>query len=454
MYFFILLFIVFIAIISLKIFKQDILSPSFISAIAFAFSFICAIVGMFSWNYVRNLEITTILIFILGIFFFFYGEYLCRKIFFKNHKEISTKELNSKKKYNLVKISRPILILMLIFAIITTSLLISEIIRVCREYGFQSSSFKDILAYYRTKSSLFSSDAYTSTIKVNFIVKQMQKVCNVINITLAVYSVNKLFNIKSIKKINIVNFLLILITIIICLLQTVLFNGGRSIMFHFIVGYIGIFMFYYFIIYKRKFNRKILYSSIILLVSIVGIYYLMLPLLGRSTKHDFIKYSTFSFGTPISSLNLYIQQDDSHSKKIGEETFTGVYYTLNKIGVIEYTEPQTHEWYSYAPGGTLSSNTFTSLRSYYKDFGLCGVIILQFIFGFLITLFYLKMKYSNLQLLHIIYFNYFYILIEQIRDEQFFSLFNISNVANLLIIITIYIVLILLQERRIKHEQN
>ena len=49
---------------------------------------------------------------------------------------------------------------------------------------------------------------------------------------------------------------------------------------------------------------------------------------------------------------------------------------------------------------------------------------------------------------YIIYFNYFYILIEQIRDEQFYSLINVSTIANVVITIAIYYILIKIQEKR------
>lgn len=443
-YIIVIVFLLLIFLLAYRFFNKDFLSPTIISTISFVFSFVCAMIGMFSWNFVKKIDVTTILIFIIGIIAFFAGEILSRKIFFSMQKEKNKKE----KTKNIYHIPRIILILLLFFVIVTTVLLIYEVIRVCNSYGFTGGSFTKILAFYRTKSGLFSSEAYTSSIKINFFVGQMQKACNAINIIVFVYAINKIFASKSINKIN---GLIIFFTIIICLFQTILFNGGRSIMFHYIVGYLGIFVFYYFLVYRKKFNKKVFIISFITLFSMIAIYYIMLPLVGRNTKHNFIKYNTFSFGTSIPSLNLYIQEDNSHSKLFGEKTFTGVYYTLNKFGIIDYTKPQTHEWYSFADDGTLSSNTFTSLRSYYKDFGMIGVFILQFIFGLVITFLYLKVRYSDMQILHIIYFNYFYILIEQIRDEQFFSLINVSNVANILIIIIIFQLLVFFQRRRSKN---
>lgn len=449
-YFILLLFLVVIAACVYKIFDKDFLSPTVISCVAFSIAVLSAIIGLLSWNFDKNLSILTFFIFVVGICAFFLGELLCRKFCFKAEKKQDSK----KAKREIKNIPLFILILILLFVIITTVLLVLEIIRVCKDFGFTSNSFKEILAFYRTKSGLFSSEAYTSKIKVNFIVKQMQKACNVINMIMAIYFIDKIFTIKSVKKSTVLELAVIILILIISLLQTILFNGGRSIMFHFLVGYIGLFAFEYFYAYNKKFSKKFIYSSVATCFVLVLVYYIMLPIVGRSTQHNFIEYNTFSFGTSISTLDLYIKNDNSRSENLGEETFSGVYYTLNKFGIIEYTKPQTHEWYSYANGGTLSSNVFTSFRAYYKDFGLCGVGILQFIFGFAISWLYMKVRKDENQLLKIIYFYFFYIFVEQIRDEQFFSLLNISTVANMILMVGIYYIILFIQERRLKYEKN
>ena len=135
----------------------------------------------------------------------------------------------------------------------------------------------------------------------------MQKVCNAFNIILFVYLITNIFNKE--KKQDKINLVLTILTIILTLLQTILFNGGRSIMFHYIVAYIGIFIFYYFVIGKNKINKKITFSFLGISVLLVCVYYIMLPFLGRETKHDFIKYNTFSFGTSIPTLNQYIENN-------------------------------------------------------------------------------------------------------------------------------------------------
>lgn len=444
-YIILLLAYILIGIFVFKIYEKDILSPTIITVIGFSGAFICSIIGLISWNYNKDINIYSILIFILGITAFSIGEYIARQLYKKY-----VKEKKENKNFEITRISKPILIIILIFLILTSILLILEIKRICEKYGFYSNSISHILSYYRTKTGLFSSDGFNKNMQVNFVVKQMQKICNAFNIIIYTYICSKMLKIKKYKneKIDKSELAISIIILLISLLQTFLFNGGRSIAFHFIVSYIGIYFFYYIYIYKFKLQKRSWIKIIGVLAVIIVLYYLMLPFVGRKTKYNSIIYTTFSLGVSVPSLDLYIKEDNSKSNQIGEETFSGLFYTLNKFKIIKYDKPLTHEWYSFGDNGTLSSNTFTSLRSYYKDYGYFGLIILQFIFGFIITLAYLKSKNSKNMLGYIIYFNYFYILIEQIRDEQFYSLINVSTIANVVITIAIYHILIKIQEKR------
>lgn len=430
-----------------KTFRKDILSPTIITTVSFTIAILCAIVGLLSWNYVGNLSISTIFLIYMGIFSFFLGEYCCRKFYTKKFDNIKTKEgikINS--------ISRIVLFAMLVLVIFTTILLYFEIKNICAKYGYYENSLSKLLSFYRTKTSLFNATALNSSIQVSFIVKQMQKVCNAINIIVFAYGINLFFRCKknndfSSKKVDLILIISIVVT---ALMQTLFFNGGRSIMFHYFMAYFAIFVYYYFYIYKHKLDSSILKKTIMFMIILLVAFNLMLPLLGRQNRHNPITYTSFSLGTSIPSLDLYFQTDNSKSDNFGEQTFTGIYYTLNKFGIIKYDKAESHEWYAFDENGKLSSNTFTSLRSYYKDFGFLGVIVLQFVFGFLITLLYLIMKNRKSELLFIIYFNYFYILIDQIRDEQFFSLITISTIANIFLIVVTYYFLIFLEKKVIK----
>lgn len=426
-YFVVMLFCAVLAVFAFKIYKRDLLSPTLISAVAFFLVVLSAVIGFMSWNYVGELSITTVLIFILGLTAFAVGEIAARVIYRKK----STKEME----VNYV-LSNKVLVMTLIFVAFSAWLMMLEIVRVSKQYGFSDSNFFSVLSFYRTKTGLFS-DAAFSDGGINFFVKQLWKICGAINLVIFYYGFQRIMRLR--KKINKLELALIVLILLVSLFQTFLFNGGRSIFFHYVVAYVAIVTFTLFVCNGRKITGKIIRRATLFIGLLILLFYLLLPVVGRDTRHGIVEYTTFSFGTAVPSLELYIRSDAKEKNEyIGEETFSGIYYTLNKIGVIEYAKAQSHEWRSFANDGTLSSNTYTSLRSYYKDFGIIGVILLQFIFGFIITLIYLAVKRSKKPLAIIIYFSYFYILVDQVRDEQFFSLISISTVANILFIVAIF----------------
>ena len=445
-YIILIFFCLFLVVFSYLFFKKDLLSPTLVSAIVFLLTLVCAAIGLFSWNYVDGLSLETILIIIVGLGSFCIGEIIARAL-----QKGRTKE-KKKKPIKPFCLTNKILIALLIFVIISLVLNMIEIVKVTESYGFTSSSFIDVLAYYRTKTGLFNDSAFASGAGINTFVSQLWKISGAINIILFYYGFQKILTLK--KKINKKELILIALILIITLLQTFLFNGGRSIFFHYIVAYAAIIVFTLFVKGEKKVSRKIVRRFVGIIGVLVVIFYMLLPMVGRSTSHGMLEYTTFSLGVSVPSLELYIEDDESSEEKyVGEETFSGVYYTLNKIGVMKYTKARSHEWRSFADDSTLSSNTYTSLRSYYKDFGMAGVIILQFIFGFVVTFIYLKIKESNSMLAHIIYFSYFYILIDQARDEQFFSLISISTVANVAFIAITYYILRTLGSRNEKNKR-
>lgn len=431
-----LILLLILLIISFFKFEKDILSPTFISCAVYSFSVLLAILGLGSWNYVEKLQIKVIFIIFLGIFAFFIGEILARKFFNKKEKLICTK--NGKKNNSIknktlnpeIKVNKLIYLITIIFIFATGFLLISEIKKICNFYDFNSNSIPKMLAFYRTKIGLFSTDLIKDNIGINFIVKQMKKTCDVLCVIWMYIFFYNHINKVSLKK----NFLNIF-PILLCMLCTLL-TSGRSLLMHMIVSAVMMFLILYFLEKKQINNYKILRNVVICAILSLGLFYIILPLTGRNTKANGFDYITFYLGTPIPSFNVSIDNKDAE-QLIGEDTFNGIYYSLNKLGIIEYVKPSTHEWTKFEG---FSSNVYTSIRSYYFDFGIIGVLLCQFVFGFFVSLLYLRIKNKKEPLLIIIYSYYGYVLIDQIRDEQFYNLLSTSTIAYLLIIIVLYFI--------------
>jgi len=286
-----------------------------------------------------------------------------------------------------------------------------------------------MLGFYRTKTLLYSTDLLTDGTDIHFIVKQMKKIMDVVCCIFMYISIDSILGKKPLKKI-----IFYLIPVVLGGAATVLTSGGRSILMHMVVAFVLMFLFIYLAKHhnsKAKNNKKIFFSIGLVIAIGLILFYFLLPLLGRSTNQNFIDYISFYLGVPIPSLQLFLNKMPFEFK-LGAETFSGINYVLYKLGFIDMLSIGSKEWVHV---GGLGSNVYTSFREFFMDFGLFGVIFCQFIFGFLISLFYKAVRNKKSSLFLIIYSYYAYVLIDQIRDEQFFSLLSTATIAYLLLFI-------------------
>lgn len=421
-YFILLLIIIIIGVIAYLLFDKDILSPTVISCTMFALCTLFAMYGLNSWNSVKFLSFELILIVCCGLFSFGIGEYILR--WKKNNFKIENVSLK------IIHFSAWKYILTIIGIIITVVCYITEIKRICNFYGFFSDNLPDLLAFYRTKIGLFSTDLITDGMEINFIIKQMKKVCDVVCVIYMYVFINNIFSKDKIK-----NLVLYCVPIVLTLF-VMLLSSGRSILMHMLVAFMMIF----FILYRKKslnknISKKIIVMAGISLITVLVLFYWILPIIGRKTSIGFLDYITFYLGTPIPSFQHFLNDIPQHSGYIGNETFSGVYYFLNKINVIDYVKSGSLEWFH---SNGYSSNVYTSFRRYFFDFGLFGTIILQFIFGYLFSKLYIYIYQKDNHFMMIVYGYFAYVLIDQIRDEQFYTLITSSTVAYFILLYALY----------------
>ena len=271
-------------------FNKDILSPSFISCCMFLFSAFLAFVGILYWNNIKNISFQTILIIVIGIICFVIGEYFARK------KTILNANNDEKEEIKPIQIEKWKLILTVIGIIITAIFYFLEIKRICLHFGFDSNNLPQLLAFYRTKTSLFSTELINNSIDINFIVRQMKKLCDVVCIIFMYIVANNL-----IAKDKLKNIMIYSIPVILTLLVSLL-SSGRSTMMHMIVGFVMMFLLIF--RYKNKrFSKKNIFFIAVTLIIVLLSFYLIVPLLGRGTDKNIVSYISFYLGSPIPSFN-------------------------------------------------------------------------------------------------------------------------------------------------------
>lgn len=413
------------------ILNKDILSPTIISIIAFIICVLCAFLGLGSWNKYPKLNILVFLIIFIGILFFGFGEIFAR---LTNKDKVKNEFV-----YYPIYIDKWKIYLMVIVIIMTIVLMFLDIKRICAHFGFFSNSIPDLIAFYRTKSALFSTELISSGGGISFVTNQLLKVCNIFCIISIFCLANNLIIGEKIYK----NKIYIFPIICACILS--LFTSGRGLLMRYIVCLFIIWTILYRnynlngsvrekILKMRKVTFKILKTGLIFLLVAILIFYFILPLVGRNNNIQFLDYISFYFGAPIPSFNIFLESIPYHSDVFGEETLVGIYSFLNKFGITNFIQQASREFIDF---GNLSSNIYTSFRRYYYDFGVWGVVICQFIFGFTFTKIYQKSSQKGNTKWLLFYGYMASILIDQIRDEAFFVTFVSSSTIVYAILINI-----------------
>jgi len=391
---------------------NDFLSPSFAYTSFMLVSVFSAFIGLKYWNNITNLKLITCLILMLSVLSFCVGEVLVRKIYKKYLDDKKEKTIVEKHEVEWWKI-----ILELIFVLATTILLYNEVKRIAIIGGYESGGFGVMIGKYRDLSSLFNTDIIKNGQGINIIVSQMRKICEVlcyINIFLLIK--NFVEGKKSLK-----NFGYLSVILLVFFLS--LLTAGRMQMLIYFVSAIFIF-----IVLKLRDNsfknlikKYIKYFALLMVVIIVG-FYLMLPLSGRKTETNIVSYMSFYLGTSIPSLDIYLSKDVPEAEFFGEETLRGIQTVLFKLKLSDYIQPISKEWINFEDenGKLLQSNIFTSGKRYYHDFGFIGIIICQLIFSITFSLLYL-ISINKKKAISIIFMSmYYFMILDQVRDEWFF----------------------------------
>ena len=410
---------------------KDFFSPSFLYSLAMTLSSICSIIGLMFWNNQEHLQFKAILIIILSVLSFALGEMIIRKIFIK---KANYKKKKIKYKLKKIAVKKYIIVMEIIFVILTCVLFYKEVKRISIIGGYSGNNLTQIVYHYRKMTSLVTTELLENGQGLNFVVSQMKKLCYIIGYINIFILINNI--ILKYKK-NYTNVTSAIILMAICFL--ILLSGGR--MQYAIYAVSTLFMTLFILMQKKDFNiikivKKYWKRLGISFLSIFLLFYLVSPLTGRKLDNNLAAYFSFYFGAPIPSLNYYLNEDKVENKVWGQETFQGLQAILYKLKLSNFIAPTTTEWVQFKSKNSskiYSSNIFTSAKRYYNDFGFLGVIICQMFFSMVFTGIYLFLKLKPNTFLLILFSMYYYIVIDQIRDDLFYaSVININLVINIL----------------------
>ena len=403
--------------------KKDILSPTNIICASYLLSVFFAFLGVGSWNTVSVLNIDVIYIYITGLIAFGVGEVFARRIVFKK-KIIDNKSHDIVKNNMRIKISIGKVILASIVVIMGIIYLFWDLKTICRKSGLETNNLGQMLRFYRENSNMFN-DKSDAVVSFNIISNQIIKLNNVICCIFMFVFINNIMDKKILQ--GFIDNIQYLFPILLSIIGSV-FTSGRSALVKYVICAL---MFILYKIYRkniamgkigrRRASRKIIKLVILVAIIVLPLFYIVLPLYGRKTSASLFDYVTFYLGCPAPSMSIFL--DNYIPKKfsiINGESLIGVYSFLDKMKLITFNGAKYLE-FTYKLG--LGSNVYSSFRRSFVDFGILGVCISHFIFGFVYTKLYHSYKEGK-SVLGIIFFSYYAsYLFDAMRDDAFFTIF-------------------------------
>ena len=194
-------------------------------------------------------------------------------------------------------------------------------------------------------------------------------------------------------------------------------------------------------------GKNLIKIAIIMLI-VLYLFSFTRTLVGRTSKDNFIDYISRYFGGSIQLFDMYLENPTPKSNIWGKETFFGINKFLSQIGVINANYTLHLEFRS--SNGVSLGNVYTSFRRMIQDFGVSGLIILNFLFGIIMTCYYNFIKNSKsidkISLKYIFYFMILHSVVLTPFSDFFFSTILSINYLN----IAFYMIIISFVLRKIK----
>jgi oligosaccharide repeat unit polymerase len=362
-----LAFFILSSILCYYVFIKDIFSPSVIYNLSWSLS--CVLLLLMGVEEAEYLAYNTAKLIIYSSLLFDFISFFVLKL--PNIKKIKVnKPLRVLDNENEIYIRKYTILIVLIFYIIFFAIIFNDIYFVTKQ-NLSFGSFSKILQLYRRISTYTVEGYYLSSA---WVVRFSKISYSVSLIFIYIFLYNHInFGINNLQQI-----IPLLFHSIISLCRS-----NRGDLLYLFIAIIA--MYAYLSRDKSKQYRTFSFSEIIKLLIIIILvlvsFYNLRLLVGRfSDSEASISYYLGMYaGAPMKLFDLFLQNPIS-SDIPGKETFFNLIQSLVKRNIISYKHYIIHKEFRYLSGYNLG-NVYTALRSWYADFGYCGIFVLQSIFS-------------------------------------------------------------------------
>ena len=371
----------FLLVICYFIFKKELATPSIILCFVYLVSSICACLNVDEWGI--KLSNKTFLVFVLGAIEFILINFIVFKFFKVKNKA------NSKYHFNEIKINRILLILLIIYDIIVLFLLYKNVLNIANRYG-EYSSFSQALTIFKNHTS-YNKDASLP----GYLTILMKPIVAGAYVSIYIF-LNNIFASKNKIKVSIKNNFIYLIFPILYIIQRFMESNRGSIL-NLFVSLVVLLIIMWSI--RNQWKKIVSIKSILKLIvcAIVGLllFYYSASLVGRINNKNLYRYVTYYVGGSIECFNRWFDFPDRIESFRGEYTFARTVNDLNQLHITDKKVINKNYSKFVYYKGKMVGNIYTAYRSWIHDFGIIGMIVLQAIYSFVISVLYYLVRYGK-----------------------------------------------------------
>lgn len=429
MLYLLIVLLVFLAIIVYIITNREIMTPSLWLIAGYILCSVVAAINIKYWD--EDINLVTIVVVIIGILSFAYGEMFGRMSIIgisKLNRKVSNsnkKVSNYNKKVKVLNIPKLHILFMSIFMVFICCLYFLYTYKLSLAGG-NPGGFINMFTYARR--AIFSQ---TSSVTMGPVLQYGLLICKAFAYICAYELISNYFINNKINQI-------LLIPCFLYLIQTLL-SGGRTQMM-----YLFIYVFVLIAVHNKNrvdwSNRgdKAVIKRAIITIAIILIIFRFIGMYFRGSIYGTERtlWGTMSkyIGSSIIALNKYLLSPNK-AAFLGEETLYSVYSALNKIGFNFTVLANNLEFVTWK---SVSTNIYTALRRYIHDYGYIGMIMIQFFQGIFYGRAFTRIKYRRLMGLPLIlYATLIYPVIFSFIEERF--IINVLSAAGIETIILIVV---------------
>lgn len=195
----------------------------------------------------------------------------------------------------------------------------------------------------------------------------------------------------------------------------------------------------------RVYRLKTLLRLVLLCCLILALFMGISEFVGRQKSELDVMYRLFPYtGAQIVNFDVYMNTPHAHSDMFGKYTFYNLIFSLDRIGLLNVPFYQHADTFRsiYLKGISLG-NVYGMYKSYYTDFGVAGVYILNFFSALIFSVAYEYTK-KRLSDRGILLFCYMYIgAVFSFFYECFYNrVLSIGYLENVIILLCFYHLLI------------